>query len=211
MDNNLKHFIAVLALGVVFIMGIFAWDARYDGMNAAVSRVTNISPAAGGDEMQLGAAWDLVDHQGKAVNQDSYPGKFKLVFFGFASCPDICPTTLQKISKTLEMLGGQSAGVQPLFITTDPANDTPQVMAQYVAQFGPQFAGLTGTQAQIDGALESFHAYAEKINDGEGGYFMNHSSVVYFMDPGNRLISVFDSTDSPVSMTKEIRKALPQG
>ena len=210
-ENQLKHFTAVLVLAAVFVMGVYAWDARHDGMAGAIARVTNISPAAGTDETAIGASWNLVDHHGQPVTQDSYDGKYKLVFFGFASCPDICPTTLQKISKTLELLGAQAVGIQPLFITTDPANDKPEVMAQYVAQFGPQFAGLTGTQEQIDGALESFRAYAEKIDDGQGGYFMNHSSVVYFMGSGNELISVFDSTDSPADMVKEMRQSLPQG
>lgn len=211
MDNHLKHFTAILVLGVVFIMGIFAWDARYDGMTSAGARVSKISPAAGTEENRLGSSWNLTDQNEKPVTQDSYNGQFKLVFFGFASCPDICPTTLQKISKTMEMLDKQSGKIKPLFITTDPANDTPQVLAQYLSQFGPQFTGLTGSQAQIDKAVESFHAYAEKIDDGKGGYFMNHSSVVYFMSPSNELLSVFDSTDSPVDMVKEIRQALPQG
>lgn len=209
-DNQLKHFTAVMVLAAVFIMGVYAWDARYDGMTGAIARVASISPAAG-DEVAIGSRWSLIDHHGKPVTQDSYAGKHKLVFFGFASCPDICPTTLQKISKTFELLGSQAGGVQTLFITTDPANDTPEVMAAYVAQFNPQIAGLTGTQEQIDGALESFRAYAEKVDNGQGGYFMNHSSVVYFMSPDNELISVFDSTDSAADMAKEIGAALPQG
>lgn len=210
-ENQLRHITAVLILAAVFVLGVYAWDARYDGLTGAVSRFARIAPAAGSEENAIGTHWSLIDHHGQPVTQDSYPNQYKLVFFGFASCPDICPTTLQKISKALEMLGKQSGEITPLFISTDPATDTPDVMARYVAQFGPQFTGLTGTQAQVDGALESFRAYAEKVDDGQGGYFMNHSSFIYFMSPDNKLISVFDSGDSPVDMAKEIRAALPQG
>lgn len=210
-ENQLKHMTAVLVLAAVFIMGVYAWDARYDGMAGAAAKFTRISPAAGTESVSIGAHWELTDHHNNKVNEGSYGDKYKLVFFGFASCPDICPTTLQKIAKTIEMLDTQGSAIQPLFISTDPATDTPEVLARYVTQYSPQFIGLTGTQQEIDNTLESFHAYAEKIDDGQGGYFMNHSSVVYFMSPDNKLISVFDSTDSPVDMVKEIRHALPQG
>jgi len=144
-DNQLKHFTAIIMLVAVFVLGVYAWDARYEGMTNAAAQVTKIAPAAGMDEIKIGEHWSLVDHHGALVTQDDFSGQYRLVFFGFASCPDICPTTLQKITKALEILGTDSAQVRPLFITTDPGTDTPAVLSRYVSQFSSEIIGLTGT------------------------------------------------------------------
>ncbi|MDF3024249.1 MAG: Classical-complement-pathway convertase [Alphaproteobacteria bacterium] len=85
----------------------------------------------------VGGAFTLVDGAGKSVTEKSWPGKYKLVFFGFTSCPEICPTTLTAIGGALEKLGAKADKIQPLFVTTDPGRDTPEVVKAYVANFDP--------------------------------------------------------------------------
>ncbi|HEY8191912.1 MAG TPA: SCO family protein, partial [Alphaproteobacteria bacterium] len=137
-DHHIRHFTALAILAAVFLIGIYVWDGKHSGDSALYSAqdASALSPASGAEEVAIGAKWDLVDQTGKPVDQTSYPGKYKLVFFGFASCPDICPTTLQKISKAMDTLGKDADDVKALFITTDPANDKPAVMEKYVKQFG---------------------------------------------------------------------------
>jgi len=209
-ENPVKHIAAVLALVAIFIIGVSAWDARYKDMQGADSSYSDISPAAG-EEIKIGAEWSLTDHSGQPVDQDSYGPKYKLVFFGFTRCPDICPTSMQRLAATLDLLGDAANDIQTLFITTDPAHDTAGVLKDYVTSFSPRITGLTGTQAEIDATVGSFRAYAEKIEGDDGEYMINHSSVIYFMTPDNELVTVFDASDAPADMAAEIKKTIPQG
>ncbi|MBI4030996.1 MAG: SCO family protein [Proteobacteria bacterium] len=209
-ENPVKHVAAVLALVAIFIVGVSAWDARYKDMQGVDSAYSSISPAAG-DEIKIGAKWALTDHDGQPVNQDSYGPRYKLVFFGFTRCPDICPTSMQRLAAALDLLGDAANDVQPLFITTDPAHDTAETLKDYVMAFSPRIVGLTGAQDEIDATVGSFRAYAEKVEGDNGGYMINHSSVIYFMTPENELVTVFDASDAPADMAAEIKKTIPQG
>lgn len=145
------------------------------------------------------AAFVLTDRSGLSRNEADYAGRWLLVFFGFASCPDICPLGLATIARAMEELGPQAAKVQPLFITIDPARDDAAALADYVDAFHPRLVGLTGTQAEIDAALSSFRAYAERIEDPEapGGYTMGHTTLIYLMRPDGAFETAYDH-DEPV-------------
>lgn len=219
MQNDPKHMtrslFAAFILIIGFGVGLYAWDARLSDMNGAKS-VSSIAPAAGDETetpaIEIGASYNLVDHNGEAITQDSYPGQYKAVFFGFTNCPDVCPTELQKLAIILKSLGDDSNKIQTLFITTDPARDTPDVMKDYVVQFHPSIAGLTGTDEQVQDAIDNFRAYAEKASEGsEEHYLINHSAFTYFMSPDNELITVFSPSDSPEDIQKEIKSILLQG
>ena len=97
----------------------------------------------------INSEFSLVDHTGKPVTDEDFAGKWQILFFGFTSCPDVCPTTLNDVSLILEELGDGAEQVAPLFISVDPERDTPHVMAEYVANFDPRIVGLTGSPEQI--------------------------------------------------------------
>src|SRR5882757_6446191 len=96
---------------------------------------------------------------GREVTDSTYRGKWLLVFFGYTSCPNICPTTLLGVADALKQLGSDASQLQPLFISIDPVRDTPDVMAAYVRSFDPRIIGLTGSESQIAGAAKEYGAY----------------------------------------------------
>jgi protein SCO1/2 len=93
-----------------------------------------------------------------------------LVYFGYTSCPDVCPTTLLDMAQALDALGPRAGAVQPLFITVDPKRDTPAVLTEYVKSFHPRLIALTGTPAQLAATARSFHVFHERHDNDDGGY-----------------------------------------
>jgi cytochrome oxidase Cu insertion factor (SCO1/SenC/PrrC family) len=154
--------------------------------------------------------FSLADHTGKPVTDEDFEGKWQLVFFGFTSCPDVCPTTLIEVSAILEELGDHAQQVTPLFMSVDPERDTPEVMAEYVANFDPRIVGLTGSSEQIKQAARAFRAYYAKVEQ-EGqpdGYTMDHSAFLYLMDPEGDYATHFSPNDEPVTVADKIRAYL---
>ena len=159
---------------------------------------------------RIGGPFALVDHTGKAVTDEDYRGKWLLVFFGYTSCPDVCPTALNEVAEVMDGLGRDAARVRPLFITVDPERDTPEVMAEYVAAFDPRIVGLTGTVEQVGAAAASYRVYYAKAPDegAPGGYYMTHSAFLYLVDPEGRFRTMFGYEDDPAKILSGIRKYL---
>jgi protein SCO1/2 len=141
------------------------------------------SPTVAAQGPVITSDFELVDQTGRSVRDEDLRGKWQLVFFGFTSCPDICPTTLTNINAALEELGPAADRLQPLLITVDPERDTPAVLKDYLAPFDPRILGLTGTPEQVGVALRSFRVYAGKRPLDGGDYTMDHSAFIYLMDP----------------------------
>ena len=131
-------------------------------------------------------AFSLVDFNGQARTLDDYRGKVVIVYFGFTHCPDACPTELTKLAVVVKKLGSAGAGVQVLFITLDPARDTPALLKSYVTAFDPGFMGLTGTAPQIDAAARAFFVQYARVQQGED-YVINHSTRIAVFDARGRL------------------------
>jgi protein SCO1 len=115
-----------------------------------------------------------------------YRGRVLIAYFGFANCPDVCPSELLKLSSARKRLGPLASQVQVLFISLDPERDTPELLKAYVAAFDPQFIGLTGSPADINEAASSFSIQFAKVSRG-GDYVINHSTGAYILDKTGRL------------------------
>jgi protein SCO1/2 len=141
----------------------------------------------------IGGQFTLTAADGAVVTEQTYRGKWLLVFFGFTSCPDTCPTALLDIAAALEKLGPAADKVQPLFITVDPQRDTPVVIGDYTRSFDPRIIGLTGTPEQIAAVAREYGAYyaPRKIGPGPEDYVMDHSSYLYLMDPEGKFVRGF--------------------
>ncbi|MGJ7505947.1 SCO family protein [Variovorax sp. GT1P44] len=151
-------------------------------------------------------AYDLVDHFGQPVTERSYAGRFQLIFFGFTHCAVVCPRELAKLTRTLELLGDEAARLQPLYISVDPARDTPARMRTFLAGYHPAFVGLTGTQAQVDSAKANFRIFATRKEDAEapGGYVVPHTAISYLLDREGRYLAHFGDTIDPVTMARRL-------
>jgi len=140
------------------------------------------APLAGA---QIGGPFELVDTKGDTVRWSDFDGKYRIVYFGYAYCPDVCPYDVQRMmqgyDKFQEAEPELAAQVQPLFITIDPARDTPKVVGEFTSAFSDDLLGLTGTPAQIDQAAKAFAVYYSKGEQGPGGYLMDHSRAAYLM------------------------------
>lgn len=146
---------------------------------------------ARGGAPTLGGPFSLVDGQGKPVSDRDFRGRFMLVYFGYTMCPDVCPTTLNQVAEALDKLGPKAERVQPVFITLDPERDTPAVVKQYTAAFTPRLVGLTGTSEQIAQVAREYRVYyaIHRTGNGSQDYTVDHSSVLYLMDPNGRFVA----------------------
>ncbi len=158
---------------------------------------------------QTPISYTLTDQGGKAFHS-AMLDKPKLIFFGFTSCPDICPTTLQRMKQVKDGLAAAQLDVVPIFISVDPARDTPQVLKDYLASFDPDFIGLTGTETEIDAVMGRFGAIAKKVNDDNASdYLFNHSSMAYFADGNDVILDVLEHELTAEQMITRLKAAWP--
>jgi protein SCO1/2 len=154
----------------------------------------------------IGGAFTLASTDGPVTDKD-FRGRWMLIYFGYTHCPDACPTTLNDMAEMLDKLPKADRDrVVPLFITVDPDRDTPAIIGDYAKAFGPQFIGLSGTQAQVTQAEHAYRVYAAKHPLKGQDYAMDHSSVVYLMKPDGSFSSVFTESESPADMAQRLLK-----
>jgi protein SCO1 len=138
----------------------------------------------------------LTEANGRAITEQTYRGKWLVVYFGYTFCPDVCPTTLMEIAGALDLLGPRAREVQGLFISIDPKRDTPEVMSEYVKSFDPRLVGVTGTPAQIAAAAKSFHVFYERRDTDDGGYVYDHSAFISVVNLDGKFAKAFASESS---------------
>lgn len=140
----------------------------------------------------IGGPFTLVATNGETVSDQTFRGKWLLIYFGYTYCPDACPTALNSMSVALEKLGSQASDLQPLFITVDPERDTRETMAKYLTSFDSRILGLTGTKEQIDSVIKEYRLFVSRENPEHGGgdYLLSHSSYIYLMNSQGRFVSV---------------------
>lgn len=158
----------------------------------------------------VGGPFTLTNGAGQAVTNDTFRGKYLLVYFGYTFCPDVCPTTLNDVAQALDKMGPAANRLQPLFITIDPARDTPAVVRQYTAAFSPRLEGLTGTADQIAAVAKEYHVYYAKHANGSNpaDYTMDHSSVLYVMGPDGNFIGVIRADQGADAIARDLTKLM---
>jgi len=156
----------------------------------------------------IGGPFALRTPDGVTVTDQTYRGKWLLVYFGYTFCPNSCPTALMDISLVLARLGSEADVIQPLFITVDPQRDTPNVLQQYTRSFDPRIIGLSGDEQQIAAAAQAFGAYYTPRKTGQVAEedLIDHSSYIYLMDPHGRFARGFDADMPPDRMAQEVRE-----
>jgi protein SCO1/2 len=156
----------------------------------------------------IGGPFHLVDQNGKTVTDADLKGKWSLVYFGYTHCPDACPTALNDIALALDQLGPQRSAVRPVFITVDPERDTPEALKAYVTSFDAPILALTGSPEEIAQAARGYRVYYAKHPEAGGDYSMDHSSVIYVMDPEGRFTASFTHENSPEQIAERLKKFL---
>lgn len=171
-------------------------------------------PATSGEPPLAGAAiggpFELVNSKGETVRWSDFDGKYRIVYFGYAYCPDVCPLDVQRMMKGFAQFKQDepelAAQVQPIFISIDPARDTPAVVGEFTRAFSDDLVGLTGTPEQIDAAAKAFSVYYAKGKGTDENYLMDHSRGAYLMGRKGEPIALLPVEDSAEGVTAELEK-----
>ena len=158
-------------------------------------------------EVPIGGEFRLISHLGEVMDNNSFKGKPRLVYFGFTYCPDICPMGLASIQAALEEMRGDAPVA--MFISVDPERDTQEHLATYMENF-PNVIGLTGTPEQVKAAAKTYRIYYKKIENKESpqDYTMDHTSLIYLMDGAGKYLAHFPHTIKPQELVARINQAL---
>lgn len=194
-------------------MSTMAWAMMAVSASAQESAKTKRSAAELMDVIMwnrepIGGPFRLTDHQGRTRRDTDFRGKVMLVYFGYTTCPDICPTDLQQIGMALDALGDAAKNIAPIFITLDPKRDTRKLLSQYVPSFHSQLIGLTGSEADIEKVSGAYRVYSEKVPvSGWLRYTVDHSAYIYLMGPDGRYLG-FLPPGTPAQRMVDVIKPL---
>ena len=158
----------------------------------------------------IGGPFELVDSQGRTVRWSDFDGKYRVLYFGYAYCPDVCPLDVQRMMQGFARFKAAepalAAQVQPIFVTIDPARDTPKVVGEFTHAFSNDLLGLTGTAEQVDRAAKAFAVYYQKDEGTNGGYLMDHSRAAYLMGRKGEPIATLPVDQSAEAVAAELAK-----
>jgi protein SCO1/2 len=160
---------------------------------------------------RIGGPFALTDQDGRRVTDRDFAGRWRIMYFGYTFCPDVCPTGLQNLAAGLKAFeksdAARAAKVVPVFVTVDPTRDTPAVMKSYVTAFHPRLVGLTGDEAAIAAVAKAYGVYAARgeLQPG-GGYLVDHSAQAYLMDPDGKPVALLPSEGPPQKVAEELAK-----
>jgi protein SCO1/2 len=181
----------VLATGA----GWFVTDGPAGGSRAPVA----ISAGA------VAPPFSMTDHRGRQFTQADLDGRPSMLFFGFTSCPDVCPTTLSDMGAWLDALGSAGDRIRPVFVTVDPERDGVTDLAAYLAPFDPRIVGLTGSPAQLAAFAAAYRVYYRKVPT-DSGYTMDHSASVFLFDRDRRFVGTVDFHEDRDTAIAKIRR-----
>ncbi len=185
----------LLALGVIIALGI----------PLVLLAITPHFEGSAYDDPPIVEDFSLSRADGGTFRLSDYRGRVVALYFGYTSCPDVCPTTLYDLRRTLEALGPDAGEVTVAFVTVDPATDTPERMTDYLSYFHPAFIGLLGTPAELQAVYDRFGVQVLQPEETAGGYGLAHTTSVFVLDRAGRLRLRLHYGASPESMARDLR------
>jgi protein SCO1/2 len=182
-----RRALAALALAALAFLAGAAEEAVPEPRREEAARLMN-DLMTGRD---VGGEFELRDARGRKRRLADFRGKLVLLYFGFTTCPDICPTDLREIGVAVKRLGAKGRQVQPVFVTLDPARDTPGILAEYVRNFHPRFVALTGSEAEVREVARAYKVYFEKVDLPRGlGYTIDHAAFTFLLDRQGKYVGL---------------------
>lgn len=160
---------------------------------------------------RIGAPFALTDQDGKPRTDRDFAGRYRIMYFGYTFCPDVCPTDMQTIGAGLRLFektdATRAAKVVPVFVTVDPARDTPPVLKAFVTAFHPRMVGLTGSPTAIAALTKAYGVAveAEKPN-ADGGYLVAHGRFAFLMDPAGKPVALLPQDQTPQAVADELER-----
>lgn len=171
---------------------------------------TEAPPLAGAS---MGGTFSLIDQRGARVTDASFAGQYRLIYFGFSFCPDVCPVDLQVIGQGLHELEKtdpiKARHVTPIFITVDPARDTPAELAKFAANFHPRLVALTGSEAEIAATAKRYGvAFAKQRPAADGSYSVDHTRMAVLYGPQGAPLAIIPHDEGPARLAQELARWL---
>jgi protein SCO1/2 len=197
--NRAPTALIVLALLLAILAGGLLWY---------VSDLLPGEQSSGMGVADIGGPFALTDQNGVRRTDKDFRGRYVLLYFGYSYCPDVCPTTLGVMADALAKLGPRAARIVPVFVTIDPERDRPPALKKYLAAFGPNFVGFTGSLADITKVAHEYRVYFAKHKLEGGGYAVDHSSVIYLLGPDGKLMKFYDESETPDQLAKDLKVLL---
>lgn len=203
----MKLLAGIAAAGILLAGAAFLYprDAEDDNRRQGAARL--MSELMSG-KAAVGGPFTLADPSGAARSLADFHGKVVLLYFGYAGCPDICPTDLSRIGAMLNSLGTEESAVQALFVTLDPARDTSGVMREYAAAFHPHLIALRGSELETRRIATSYKVFYEKVPQPDGGYFIDHAAFTFLLDREGRYVAFFPPGTHADRMAVMVREAI---
>ena len=186
--QSFKLLVFILCLIVVVLIASGAWLSLRQSDERQI-----------GSEL-VGGSFELIDQDRNSITNNSFPNKFKIIYFGFTFCPDVCPMGLTTISEALDSLGTKAKHIQPIFITLDPLRDTAEVLKSYKENFHESIIFLTGSEEQIRSVAKLYKVYFRKTNDADD-YLIDHSAITFIMAPSGGYLKHFGPNATAVEFS----------
>lgn len=191
--KKIRYALWALVVGVVAVVG---W------------KTLSLNPKQ--NQLQFSRDFELTTGTGERISGNDLIGRPHLVFFGFTNCPEICPTTLYEVTAWMEQLGDDAKKLDAYFITVDPEQDTPKLLAEYMTAFDGKIKGLSGSVEDIDKVAKAFHVYYKKVALDDGGYTMDHTASVYLMKADGDFMSTIawqEASETALAKLKRLLKS----
>ncbi|MDP8918580.1 MAG: SCO family protein [Pseudomonadota bacterium] len=162
-------------------------------------------------KVPIGGPFRLTSQEGKPFSDENLKGKPFVVFFGFTHCPEVCPTTLYDLTQDFAALGKDADSLQAVFITVDPARDTPELMKTYLSSFDPRIVGLAGTEEEIAAAAKAYKIYYRKVPTEGSDYTMDHSATLFLMDSKGEFYGTSNFQEPEETRRAKLRQLVKNG
>lgn len=198
-------------IAAVFLAAGVAWfqfrpEPSIEGRRSDAARLMNELMVG---KTPVGGPFTLADPDGRRRHLSDFRGKLVLLYFGYATCPDVCPIDLMAIGQLIRSLEAEGDEVQPVFVTLDPERDTHQVLRAYATSFHPRFVSLTGTEAEVRRVATSYKVFFEKVTPpGASLYLIDHAAFVFLLDREGRYVGLFPPGTPPERMAVIVREVL---
>ena len=189
---------AVVAAGFVAAMAWLAFAGSRSDDRFAQCRTTSV---AGGD---LGGPFELVNGRGETVTDADVITEPALIYFGYTFCPDVCPLDVDRNAQAVEILEARGQSVTPIFISIDPARDTPQVVGDFAEAMHPRMVGLTGSPEQVKAASQAYRTYYRAHDPVDGEYVVDHSTFSYLVMPQEGFVEYFRRELAPEDLADRL-------
>lgn len=203
----MKPILAVAAIIVVGALAAAGWFALKPGSSGHLSpAMVNAEGAA------IGGSFELTTHTGQRITADELIDGPTLIYFGYTFCPDICPIDTQIMVDAVDLLAERGITVKPVFITIDPARDTPKELSYYAEAMHPDMIALTGSEAEVRVAADAYKVFYQRVDleESAAGYLMNHTGFTYLMTPEKGITALFRRDFAPEQIADDIEIVLSE-